>query len=95
MQRNYLEPEHERAPPEAIRMLQLDRLRALLQKTWSVNPFYRDHWKAAGARPEQINSLDDFRERIPSVEKRDFLNDQLEAPPYGRRLQHALSLESR
>ena len=92
MQRNYLEPEHEQAPPEAIRMLQLDRLRALLQKTWSVNPFYRDHWKAAGARPEQINSLDDFRARIPSVEKQDFLNDQLEAPPYGRRLQHALSL---
>lgn len=92
MQRNYLEPEHEQAQPEAIRMLQLSKLQALLEKTWSVNPFYRDHWRTAGARPEQINSLDDFRERIPSVEKQNFLNDQLEAPPYGRRLQHALSL---
>ena len=92
MQRNYVEPDREQAEPGAIRMLQLNKLQALLQKTWSVNPFYREHWKAAGARPEQIDSLDDFRARIPSVEKQDFLNDQIEAPPYGRRLQHALSL---
>ena len=65
MQRNYLEPEYEQATPETIRMLQLDRLQALLQKTWSVNPFYREHWKAAGARPEQIDSLDGFSRTNP------------------------------
>ena len=92
MQRHYLEPEHERAQPTAIKELQLGKLKALLEKTWNVNPFYRDHWKAAGIRPEQINSIDDFRKRIPSVEKQDFLEDQLEVPPYGRRFQHALSL---
>ena len=81
MQRHYLEPEREQAQPEAIRTLQLNKLKALLEKTWNVNPFYRDHWKAAGIRPERINSLDDFRERIPSVEKQDFLDDQLAVPP--------------
>ena len=92
MQRHYIEPEHEQSQPETIRMLQLSKLKALLERTWNVNPFYRDHWKAAGARPEQINCLDDCRERVPSVEKQNFLNDQIEVPPYGRRLQHALSL---
>jgi phenylacetate-CoA ligase len=92
MQRHYLEPQHEQAQPEAIQALQLSKLKALLAKTWSVNPFYQNHWKAAGVRPESINSLDDFRELIPSVEKQDFLADQLEVPPYGRRLEHALSL---
>ena len=47
-----------------------------------MNLFYRDHWKAAGIRPERINSLDDFRERIPSVEKQDFSDDQLAVPGF-------------
>ena len=92
MQRYYLESQHEQAQPEAIQALQLSKLKAMLAKTWNVNSFYRDHWKAAGVRLECINSLDDFRELIPSVQKQDFLDDQLAVPPYGRRLEHALSL---
>ena len=31
-----------------IRALQFEKLTALLAKTWESNPFYRDHWQAAG-----------------------------------------------
>ena len=49
MQRYYLESQHEQAQPEAIQALQFSKLKALLAKTWGVNPFYRNHWKAACA----------------------------------------------
>ena len=92
MEPRYLDPELERASPETIRALQLERLEALLEKTRSVNAFYRDHWKAAGADGAAIGSLEEFTARIPTVEKRHFMEDQQAHPPYGRRLEHALSL---
>ena len=67
MQRNYLEPEHEQALPEATRMLQLNRLRALLQKTWSVNPFLsrplESGRRAAGADQQSRRSSRAIPER--------------------------------
>ena len=91
MESRLVDPDLERASRETIRTLQLQRLRKLLEKTRSVNAFYRDHWKAAGADPGAIESLEDFTARIPTVEKRDFIEDQQEHPPYGRRLEHARS----
>ena len=92
MEPRYFDPELERASPEAIRVLQLERVKLLLEKTWSVNGFYRDYWRAAGVDLDNIKTLQDFTARIPSVEKRHFVEDQSEQPPYGRRLEHAMSL---
>ena len=92
MEHRFLEPQYETASPKVIRDLQLERVVQLVKKTWQVNAFYQDHWRRVGAHPDQVRTLDDFRQRVPAVEKQDFLTDQTEYPPYGRRLEHARSL---
>ena len=82
----------ERLSREDITALQQKKLRALLEKTWARNPFYRERWEKAGATLDRIASLTDFAARIPTVEKQDFVADQKAAPPFGLRHQHALSL---
>src|SRR5262247_326047 len=91
MDHYFQEPVFETTSVDGIRAHQLAKLDHLLTKTWSVNEFYRERWKAAGFHPEQVRSLDDLR-RIPTLEKQDFLADQEQTPPYGRRLRHALGL---
>jgi phenylacetate-CoA ligase len=68
-----------------LEMVQLRRIRALLERLWHNNPFYRAKLEAARLRPEHIRSLADFR-RIPTCTKAEFLADQQENPPFGRRL---------
>jgi len=50
------------------------------------NPFYRAALDAAGVKPDDIRSLEEFRERVPTCTKLDLLADQNETPPYGARL---------
>ena len=92
MELQYFDPELERASPETVQALQLERVNALLEKTWSVNSFYRDYWGVAGVDRKAIKSLEEFTARIPTLEKRHFVDDQSDCPPYGRRLEHAMSL---
>jgi phenylacetate-CoA ligase len=80
----------ERADRATIRGLQFDKLRRLLEKAWSTNAFYRDRWRAAGVVLEEIGSLDAFSARVPVVEKADFMRDQEDEPPFGRRHAHVL-----
>ncbi len=61
-------------PAEAVRELQLGRLRALLEHAYARCPFYRDRFDAAGLRPEDVRSLEDLR-ALPPLEKRD-IQDQ-------------------
>lgn len=71
---------------EELEALQLRRLKTLLARTWATNGFYRDHWRRAGVCPDDVQTLDDFRNRVPFVQKQDCLADQEETPPLGRRL---------
>lgn len=87
------DPRFERADRETIRGLQLEKLRALLEKTWATNAFYRDRWRAAGSNLDNIGSLEAFAAKIPAVEKADFMRDQADDPPFGRR--HARVIETR
>ncbi|MGH6953355.1 MAG: phenylacetate--CoA ligase family protein [Alphaproteobacteria bacterium] len=91
MELHYLEPEHERADRATIRALQWRKIRALVEKAWARNAFYRDHWAAAGVDPARLRSLEDFTAAIPVVRKRDFMADQERAPPFGRRAAWALA----
>jgi len=86
------DPRYETLEREAVLGLQLARLRALLEKTWATNEFYRERWRRAGVALGAIDSLEAFNARVPPVEKQDFVADQAEDPPYGRRHAHALSL---
>lgn len=75
----------ERLNAEETRALQFRLMRHLCEWAEARSPFYRDHWRTARFSTSQLKSLDDVR-RIPVVTKHDLLDDQNEAPPYGRRL---------
>jgi phenylacetate-CoA ligase len=76
----------ERMTRAELEALQLRKIRRTVERAWHRNPFYRRKWEAAGVRPEQIRTLDDFRKRIPVCTKQDFLEDQQEHKPFGSRL---------
>ena len=80
---------YERTDRGTIRALQFEKLTALLAKAWESNPFYRDHWQAAGVTPEDITSLEAFTARLPHIRKADLMADQEADPPFGRRSAHA------
>jgi phenylacetate-CoA ligase len=82
----------ETADRDTVRAYQLETLKALLAKTWATNDFYRAHWTKAGVDIEAIDSLAAFSARVPTVEKPDFVADQADDPPFGRRHAHLLSL---
>lgn len=75
----------ERLTRDESRGLQLKLVRRLVEWAEAKSPFYREHWAKGGFTSDQLQTLDDLR-RIPPVTKRDFLADQNEAPPFGRRL---------
>jgi phenylacetate-CoA ligase len=81
--------------PEAVRALQLARLKAVLEKTWACNEFYREHWRSARLDVAAVDSLEAFSALVPTVEKKDFIADQEAHPPFGRRHRHALAAGKR
>jgi len=62
------EPQLETLPRERLAMLQLDRLRALVERVKRNVPLYRD--RLANVEPEDLGSLDDLRE-LPFTRKDD------------------------
>jgi phenylacetate-CoA ligase len=88
-----VEPRFEQADRDEILGLQLSRLKRLLRYAEATNPFYRDLWRQGGVDVEEIDSIEAFTARVPTVGKPDFTADQALAPPYGRR--HLGALESR
>lgn len=73
----------ETMPREQLDALHLKKLQLLTDYVWHHSPFYRRAMENAGVTPEQINSLDDFKKRMPVTDKQDFLALQQERPPYG------------
>ncbi len=65
------QPEMETMPRERLDALQLKRIRETVARVYERVPFYKERLDAAGIRPEQIRSFDDFR-RIPFTVKDDF-----------------------
>jgi phenylacetate-CoA ligase len=55
-------------PPEALRELQLARLRRLAAHAYAQVPLYRRLWDAHGVQPQDIRSLDDLA-RLPLLDK--------------------------
>ncbi|MFJ6525306.1 phenylacetate--CoA ligase PaaK [Streptomyces longwoodensis] len=68
----------ERLDVEALRALQLERLRASLEHAYANVPFYRESFDKAGVRPEDCRSLGDLA-RFPFTTKADLR----EHYPYG------------
>jgi phenylacetate-CoA ligase len=73
----------ETMPRPKIEALQLQRLQALAHFAYERSPFYRRKFDAAGLKPSDIRSLEDFKRKVPLTDKSEFIDLQLESPPYG------------
>lgn len=83
---HYFNPRLERASRKEIASLQFKKLRYQLDYLYHNNSFYRRRFKAAKVTPEKIRSFEEFSDRVPFLDKKDFLKDQEENPPFGERL---------
>ena len=73
----------ETLPRAKLDALHLKKLQALVHYAYERSPFYRKKLDAAGVKPGDIRTLDDFKRKIPLTEKSEFVDLQLADPPYG------------
>ena len=64
----------------------LARLRETLAWVHAHSPGYRRQWDAAGVRPTDLRTYDDFRRRVPRLEKTALVESQRAHPPFGELL---------
>jgi phenylacetate-CoA ligase len=67
----YLEPAIEMMPRAELQALQEQRLLEMLPRVYENAPLIRKTWDEAGVKPNDIGSIEDFRERAPFVTKDD------------------------
>jgi phenylacetate-CoA ligase len=82
----------ETMPRAKLDRLHLHRLQALCRYAYERSPFYRAKFDAAGLKPADIRSLEDFKRKVPLTDKSEFIDQQLAAPPYGPTLAVPLEL---
>ena len=78
----YWNPRHETMPRERLEQLQLRKLRSALAWTSANNPYHAKRLAKAGVTPESLRSLSDMR-RIPFYTREDWMQGQVEHPPFG------------
>lgn len=71
--------------PGERRGLIVAKLRTQLSYAYRHSPFYRETWKAAGASPEDLETIEDLR-RFPILRKEQLRAEQSAHPPFGRYL---------
>lgn len=81
--RRYWNPAAETMPREDLRSVQWRKLQAQLTHVYKDSPFYRQRMDAAGCRPDQVTSLDDYLRRFPLLHREDMTKAEVEGPPYG------------
>jgi phenylacetate-CoA ligase len=80
----YADPEAETMSRADIASVQEAKLLDLIPYAYERSALVRSTWEAAGVRPRDVRSLDDFRERVPFIDKdaiRRFRDDHHD--PYG------------
>lgn len=78
----YWNPRHETMPRDALETLQLRKLRNLVEWADAKVPFHSKRMRDAGVTADSIGSLDDLR-RIPFMTRDEWMDGQIEHPPYG------------
>ena len=73
----------ETMPREKLDQLHLRRLQRLVEYAYENIPMYRDLYDKANVKPEDIKTLDDFTEKIPTIDKPDVVRYQNDNPPFG------------
>ena len=67
---NYYQPEYETMPPEELRQLQSERLKAQIRHVYANVPHYRKLMDEKGVKPEDIQGVDDLW-KLPFSSKAD------------------------
>ena len=70
-------------PRADIDALHLSKLRMLVHHVYDHSPFYHRRFDEVGLKPDDIRSIEDFKRKVPLTDKKDFVDSQLERPPYG------------
>ena len=73
----------ETMPREKLDQLHLRRLQRLIKHAYEKIPMYQELYDKANVKPEDIKTLDDFRVKIPSIDKPDVVKSQTDNPPFG------------
>src|SRR5512145_2185818 len=82
IERPYWNPGNETLPRAELRALQHVKLKRLCQWAWEKSVFHRRRCEAARFHPDQLKSVDDIR-RVPFMTREDWMDAQMEAPPFG------------
>ena len=76
--RRFFNEEMEALPKQKLQALQLERLQAVVERTYTTNQFYRALYNEAGVKPGDIKYVEDIR-KLPFLEKKTVRT----AYPYG------------
>lgn len=85
-QSSYWNPYSETMPRERIDQLHLMRLKKIIDFAYQNIPMYRRLYDDAGVHPSSIKSLRDFEEKVPVIDKKDFLHAQAKLPAFSQSL---------
>lgn len=83
LQRPFWNRHTETMPRAELDALHLQRIQALVHYAYDNTAFYRRKFDAAGIKPADIRTLEDFKRRVPLTDKSEFIQLQQERPPYG------------
>jgi phenylacetate-CoA ligase len=78
----YWNPGHETMPRESLEALQLRKLQRLVEWAEAQVPYHSKRLHDAGVTGDSITSLDDLR-RIPFMTRDEWMQGQIDDPPYG------------
>jgi phenylacetate-CoA ligase len=78
----YWNPRHETMPREEIEGLQVRKLRNLLEWAVANVPWHAKRLADAGVTPDSISALGDLS-RLPFMTREEWMQGQIESPPYG------------
>src|SRR6266542_2329449 len=78
----YWNPRHETMPRDQLEALQVRKLQYLVEWADSQVPWQSNRLRESGMTANQIASLEDLR-RIPLMTRDEWMQGQLEHPPFG------------
>jgi phenylacetate-CoA ligase len=83
MQRGeYWNPKNETLSREELRLLQYRKLKRLCEWAHAKSAFHRRRWDRVGFDPQQLKTVDDIV-RIPFMTRGEWMEAQMENPPFG------------
>jgi phenylacetate-CoA ligase len=81
--RKYFDPEIELMDRKELEALQLHELKLQLRRCYRNSEFYREKFKKAGMRPDDVQSLEDIV-HLPLLTKAELREEQQASPHFGR-----------